>query len=85
MNYIEIKYCKPGFILKGINNHKVVNGLVGHYMIFYEAIDEHDFYGAMITTSNLFEDNIPMANEHFETKFQDGTDCRVKYKKSIAS
>jgi hypothetical protein len=81
MSYIEIKDCKPGFILKGINNHKVVNGIVGHFMIFYEAIDEHDFYGAMITSKMLY-DNVCMNKEHFELKFKNGKECSVTYKNS---
>jgi hypothetical protein len=53
---IEVKDCKSGYILKGIENHKVVyvNGktIKGHFIIFSDHLNVKDFIGAMITSTN---------------------------------
>lgn len=89
INYIEIKECKKGYILKGEENHKVIidkNGkkIKGHYMVFLEPRTETDFYGIMITSTDFNERNIAMLSEHFLTHFseQPNEEFMVTYKDS---
>ena len=89
MNYIEIKECKKGYILKGENNHKVYkdeegNTIRGHFMIFLEGRTDVDFIGAMITSSEYNGQNILMSEEHFLTHFSEEPNhsCTITYKNS---
>jgi len=89
MNYIEIKDCKKGYILKGESNHKVYkdehgNTIRGHYMIFIEARTDTDFIGAMITRVDYKGTNIPMIEEHFLIHFSEEPKepCQITYKNS---
>lgn len=89
MNYIEIKDCKKGYILKGESNHKVYydeNGkkIKGHFMVFLETRTETDFIGAMITSVDYKGTNIPMNEAHFLTHFSEEATkpCNIAYKNS---
>lgn len=66
---INVKDCKREYILKGINNHQVKkeNGHIvkGHFMVFYDNLDDYDFQGTMITTTNYNGSNAVMKKEHF--------------------
>lgn len=84
---IEIKDCKRGYILKGIENHKVVyvNGkkIKGHFIIFYEHQNGMDFIGAMITSSNYYAENLQMNENQFQEFDEFGNKCSVVYKDSF--
>ncbi len=75
---IKIENCKIGYILKGLANHK--NN--GHYIIFIEHYNGEDFIGAMISSTDCKGKNILMKESHFETKFEDGSDCMLGFKNS---
>lgn len=77
-NIIEIENLKKGDIIKGYLNHKYN----GHYIIFIQDYYFPDFIGAMITSKNCDNKNILMSENHFNKKFDDGTDCRVIFKNS---
>ena len=79
---IEIKNCKSGYILKGEKNHKVVDGIKGHFMIFYKPMDDRDFEGAMITSTDYDNENVAMKQAHFQDKFESGKECKLKYNNS---
>lgn len=83
---IDIKDCKRGYILKGIENHrvKVVNGRVvkGHYIIFYEHIDGFDFKGAMLTSVSYNNQNASMKKEYFFNENSHGEAYPVIYNNS---
>jgi hypothetical protein len=84
---IEVKDCKRGFILKGIENHKVVtvNGkkIKGHFIIFYDHLNGKDFIGAMITSSNNYAENLQMNENQFQEFDEFGNKCTVVYKESF--
>ncbi|WP_177765152.1 hypothetical protein [Flavobacterium sp. I3-2] len=89
MNYIEIKDCKKGYILKGESNHKVYydeNGkkIKGHFMVFLETRTDTDFVGAMITSVDYKGTNIAMNDAHFLTHFSEEPTkpCSITYKNS---
>lgn len=73
---IDIKDCKRGYILKGVNNHvvKKENGQIvkGHFMVFYDNLNYYDFQGAMITTTDYDGSNVAMKKEHFFEKNNNG-------------
>lgn len=68
-----------GDILEAKNRH-IDAGL--HYIIFYAGKDERHFLGGMITTSENYEENIQMVENHFETKDLDQNNYKIKYKNS---
>jgi hypothetical protein len=84
---IEIEDCKRGYILKGIENHKVdyVNGktIKGHFIIFYDHLNGKDFIGAMITSSNNYTENLQMNENHFQDFDEFGNKCMVVYNNSF--
>ncbi|MGG6231328.1 hypothetical protein [Tenacibaculum sp. SDUM215027] len=53
-----------------------------HYIIFYSGKDERHFLGGMLTTSNKYEENIPMLKNHFEIKDLDNNNFKIKYQNS---
>lgn len=66
-----------GDILVGENNLPIDGN---HYIVFYEALDQLDFAGAMISTKAFFGKNIAMSAAHFEThNNEDQTIWRVYY------
>lgn len=68
-----------GDILEAENRHKDA-GL--HYIIFYAGKDARHFLGGMLTTSEDYEENIPMNNTHFETKDLEQNNYKIKYQNS---
>lgn len=84
---IEVKDCKRGYILKGIENHKpiVINGrkIFGHYIIFYDHLNGKDFIGAMITSTSYHGENVKMDENHFSEFDEFGNKCKVVYKDSF--
>ena len=84
---IEVKNCKRGYILRGIENHKVVyvNGkkIKGHFIIFYDHLNGKDFIGAMITSTNYNGVNEQMNENHFSEFDEFGNKCTVVYKDSF--
>ncbi|QKX06764.1 hypothetical protein HN014_18195 [Aquimarina sp. TRL1] len=62
------------------SNRNINAGL--HYIIFYSGKDTTHFIGVMITTSNNYEENIPMNTEHFEEKDLDNRNYKITYKNS---
>ncbi|WP_291101610.1 MULTISPECIES: hypothetical protein [unclassified Flavobacterium] len=78
MKLIKIENCKPGYILKGITNHKNR----GHYMVFIKEYYFPDFIAVMISTKNVENKNILMSENHFEKKFDDNENCKVIFKNS---
>jgi hypothetical protein len=83
---ITVKECKKGFILKGIENHRVYieNGKTvrAHYIVFYDHLDGLDFQGTMITSTDYNNQNIPLQEEHFFDKNTTGEAYLVTYKNS---
>lgn len=78
MNLIEIDECKPGYILKGIINHKDK----GHFIIFIKPYHFPDFIGTMISTKDFENKNILMAENHFKKLYDDGTNCKIIFDNS---
>ena len=83
---ISIKECKKGFILKGVENHRVYikNGKTvrGHYIVFYDHLDGYDFQGAMITSTDYNNQKNPLQEKHFLGKNSIGKTYLVVYKNS---
>ncbi len=83
---IDIKDCKRGYILKGVNNHvvKKENGQIvkGHFMVFYDNLNYYDFQGAMITTTDYDGSNVAMKKEHFFEKNNNGDDFPIVFNNS---
>lgn len=83
---IDIKDCQRGYILKGVENHrfKIENGkpVKGHFIVFYDNLDNHDFQGAMITTKDFNGKNTPMLEEFFFDKNDFGEPFKVIYNNS---
>jgi hypothetical protein len=84
---VEVKDCKRGHILKGIENHKVmiINGkkTIGHFIIFYQEYYGNDFIGAMITSTEFNDTNVKMIETHFREFDELGNKCSVVYKDSF--
>jgi len=84
---IDVIDCKKGFILKGLENHKVVtvNGktIKGHFIIFYDHLNGMDFIGAMITTTSYQGVNEQMNEYHFCEFDEFGNKCKVVYEDSF--
>ncbi len=84
---IEVLDCKRGYILKGIENHKVVivDGKIikGHFIIFYDHLNGMDFIGAMITSTEFNDTNVKMSESHFNEYDEFGSKCIVVYKNSF--
>lgn len=84
---IEVKDCKRGFILKGLENHKVVNvngkTVKGHFIVFYDHLNGMDFIGAMITSKEYNDINIKISESHFNEYDEFGSKCIVIYKNSF--
>lgn len=83
---IDIKDCKRGYILKGLTNHqvKIENGkpVIGHFMVFYDSLNNYDFQGAMITTKSCNGMNTPLQEEHFFKKNDSAESFKVIYDNS---
>lgn len=83
---IDVKNCKRGYILKGTKNHqvKIENGkpVIGHFMVFYDSLNNYDFQGAMITSSDYNGQNALMQVEHFFTENNTGEAFKVTYNNS---
>jgi hypothetical protein len=83
---IDVKDCKRGYILKGIENHRVYkeNGktIKGHYIVFYDHLDGYDFQGAMITSKDYNNCNESLKEEHFFDKSITGEVYLVAYNNS---
>lgn len=83
---IEIKDCIKGYILKGERNHRPIRIgkriVLGHYIIFYEHHNGSDFIGAMITSKNFRNVNLPMNEIHFNNSDDLGNPWKVYYKNS---
>lgn len=53
-----------------------------HYIIFYAGKDLRHFLGAMLTSSNDYDENVLMHKNHFEKKDLDNNDYKIKYQNS---
>lgn len=68
-----------GEILEGENNSPQDGN---HYIVFFEELDGRDFVGAMISTKNYQERNLPMSELHFETHDNKHTKWAISYRGS---
>jgi len=76
--------CTSGDILRGANNKNIKGAGLPHFIIYLgpRPNSEHEFLGAMLTTSDKQPENIPMKPEHFKEKDKDGNPYSVTYKNS---
>jgi hypothetical protein len=70
---------KIGDILEASNKSK---GAGIHYIIFYQGYNDIEFMGGMLTSTELFPQNILMNDNHFVEKDEKGKDFKVTFKNS---
>jgi hypothetical protein len=70
----------PGIILeakkRGFHQGK-------HYIIYLDEIDEYVFKGAMLTTSDLYANNVKFKKEDFLVEDKEGNPYKVFYQNSF--
>lgn len=79
-----IEVCNSGDILKGQNNQNIY-GIPPHPIIFLSSIpgNYEFFYGAMLTHSNRFKENLAMEKRHFLAFDKMGQPFEVIYEKTL--
>lgn len=53
-----------------------------HYIIFFDGYNDSEFIGGMLTTTELFPQNILMTESHFINMDENGNEFKVTYKNS---
>ena len=53
-----------------------------HYIIFYDGYDDSEFIGGMLTSTDLFPQNVKMNVSHFVENDENGNNYKVTFKNS---